>query len=160
MDSNLPSGKAMCFKVSNFMLWLSLVFLISFNTSENTHGQTPQGFTYQALAMNSLGQPLRDQALPVRITIQSDSLGGTVFWQELHSTVTTNGSGFFSLILGKGSRLDGTVATFADIDWSVTPKFIMTEIDYGRVETNGLFPTLERALCHDSRRPCGFPEKA
>ncbi|MDZ7633193.1 MAG: hypothetical protein U5L72_01605 [Bacteroidales bacterium] len=64
-------------------------------------GQTPQGFTYQALAFDASGEPIRNTALPVRISIESDSLGGTLFWQELHSSVTTNGSGFFS---GAGQR--------------------------------------------------------
>ena len=95
------------------------------------NSQVPQGFTYQALALTATGQPMRNQDLQVRITIQSDSLGGTIFWNELHPTVTTNNSGVFSLILGKGSRIGGTAAEFADIDWSASPKFIKTEINDG-----------------------------
>ena len=95
------------------------------------NSQIPQGFTYQALAMTSAGEPIRNQALPVRISIQSDSLGGTLFWFELHSSVTTNNSGLFTLILGKGVKQAGIANTFADIDWSVTPKFIKTEVYNG-----------------------------
>lgn len=93
--------------------------------------QTPQGFTYQALAVNGSGEPIRNQALPVRITIQSDTLGGTIFWYEEHAGVTTNATGIFSLIVGKGSKISGTANTFTDIDWAVTPKYIKAEINNG-----------------------------
>ncbi len=93
--------------------------------------QVPQGFNYQAIARDGAGNPIINAPLPVRITIQSDSLGGTICWIEEHSSVTTNGFGLFTLILGKGVRQPGsTVATFNDIDWKVTPKFIKTEINY------------------------------
>jgi len=93
--------------------------------------QIPQGFNYQAIARDASGNPIINILMPVRITIQSDSLGGTICWIEEHSSVTTNGFGLFTLILGKGVRQPGsTVATFNDIDWKVTPKFIKTEINY------------------------------
>gem|GEM_PF-230012 len=97
----------------------------------------PQGFTYQALAMNSSGEPIRNQALPVRITIQSDTLGGTIFWFEEHGGVMTNSTGLFTLVVGKGTKISGTATTFADIDWSVTPKFIKTEINNGTWQNMG-----------------------
>ena len=92
--------------------------------------QIPQGFNYQAIARDVSGNPIINYALPVRVTIQSDSLGGTVFWTELHSAVSTNSFGLFSLVVGKGARQSGTAVIFSDIDWSVTPKFLKTEINY------------------------------
>jgi uncharacterized protein (TIGR02145 family) len=93
--------------------------------------QVPQGFNYQAIARNGSGDPIINTALPVRITIQSDSLGGTTFWIEEHSSVITNSYGLFTLIIGTGLRITGsTVLSFNDIDWKVTPKFIKTEINY------------------------------
>ena len=93
--------------------------------------QIPQGFNYQAIAKDGSGTPIAGQTLPVRISIQSDSLGGTIFWVELHSSVTTNSSGLFTLVVGKGEMQSGTAATFSAIDWSVWPKYIQTEVDYG-----------------------------
>jgi hypothetical protein len=116
---------------------LIVLALFSLRPEPSALSQIPQGFTYQALAFDSSGEPIRNTALPVRISIESDSLGGTLFWQELHSSVTTNGSGLFSLVLGKGVKQSGDALTFADIDWSVTPKFIRTEIDYGGWKTMG-----------------------
>jgi hypothetical protein len=100
--------------------------------------QVPQGFNYQAIARDASGNPIINTVLPVRITIQSDSLGGTTFWIEEHSSVTTNNFGLFTLILGKGIKKTGsTAAAFNEIDWTVTPKFIKTEIDYGGWKTMG-----------------------
>jgi uncharacterized protein (TIGR02145 family) len=94
--------------------------------------QVPQGFTYQAIARDISGNALANQTLPVRITIQSDSLGGTTFWIEEHPLVSTNNIGLFTLILGKGEMKTGSsVSSFNEINWSVIPKFIKTEINYG-----------------------------
>jgi hypothetical protein len=63
--------------------------------------------------------------------VQSLSTGGTIFWKELHSTVTTNSFGLFTLVVGTGTRqTESTVATFNLIDWSVTPKYLKMEIYY------------------------------
>jgi hypothetical protein len=106
-----------------FLFLLSFVFYLC-------EAQVPQGFNYQAIARDGSGNPILNTTLPVRITIQSDSLGGTIFWQELQSSVTSNSFGLINLVLGKGVKQTGTAATFSAIDWKVTPKFIMTEIYY------------------------------
>ncbi len=101
--------------------------------------QIPQGFNYQAVARNASGVPLASQPLPVRMTIQSDSLGGTILWQELHSSVSTNPQGVINLVVGKGARESAsTVSTFSNIDWTVTPKFLKTEINYNGWKTLGV----------------------
>ena len=101
--------------------------------------QVPQGFNYQAVARDPTGILLINRSMPVRITIQSDSLGTGIIWQELHSTATTNSLGLLNLVLGRGTRqTPSTVTTFTAIDWSVTPKFIKTEIDYNGWKTMGV----------------------
>ena len=97
----------------------------------NTDAQIPQGFNYQAIARDATGTSIANTLLPVRITIQSDSTGGTIFWQELHPGVMSNSYGLITLVVGKGSRISGTVSAFTDINWNITPKFIRTEIDHG-----------------------------
>jgi uncharacterized protein (TIGR02145 family) len=100
--------------------------------------QVPQGFNYQAIARDGTGNPIINTILPVRITIQSDSLGGTTFWIEEHTSVATNSFGLFSLILGKGVKQTGSAVTsFNAIDWTVTPKFIKTEINYSGWKSMG-----------------------
>ena len=109
---------------------LMMFLIIALSPAPCALCQIPQGFNYQAIARDAEGKPILNTSLPARVTIQSDSLGGTVFWQELHSSVSTNSFGLISLILGKGVKQTGTASTFADIDWKVTPKFIKTELYY------------------------------
>lgn len=95
------------------------------------YSQGPLGFNYQAIARDASGNPVTNLSLPVRITIQSDSTGGNTFWIEEHTAVTTNNFGLFTLVIGKGVRKSGsTAATFSNIDWTISPKFIRTEINY------------------------------
>ncbi|TAL63381.1 MAG: hypothetical protein EPN88_12385 [Bacteroidetes bacterium] len=98
--------------------------------------QVPQGFNYQAIARD--GATAITIPLTVQITIQSASDGGTLFWVEKHFTVQPDDQGLFSLVVGRGVRQDAsTVSNFSDIDWSVTPKYIKTEIDYNGWQTMG-----------------------
>ena len=105
--------------------------LLSLSPLPHALSQVPQGFNYQAVVRTNDGNPIIKQALPVRITIQSDSLGGTVFWQEYHPSVTTSSLGIINLIAGKGLKETSSIVdAFSDIDWSVSPKFIKTEVEY------------------------------
>ena len=100
--------------------------------------QVPQGFNYQAVAHDDEGDPIVDQAIEVRITIQSDSLGGTIFWEEVHSPISTNNFGMFSLVVGKGTRQIGsTAASFGEVDWTTSPKFLKTDVNYNGWKTMG-----------------------
>ncbi|HPF03301.1 MAG TPA: tail fiber domain-containing protein [Bacteroidales bacterium] len=93
--------------------------------------QVPQGFNYQAIARDGSGNPITATPLQVRLTVQSLADDGTIFWQELHPSVTTNSFGLFTIVAGTGTRQPlSTVPQFSDINWKVTPKFLKTEIYY------------------------------
>jgi hypothetical protein len=97
----------------------------------HSSGQVPQGFNYQAVARDESGYSLQNQSLQVMLYIQSEPTGGTTFWKELHNPVSTNDFGLLTVVVGKGVRqAASTVATFDEIDWKVTPKYIKTEIYY------------------------------
>ncbi|MCX6334749.1 MAG: tail fiber domain-containing protein [Bacteroidia bacterium] len=115
----------------SFLFLLSFVFYLSYS-------QVPQGFNYQAVARKTSGEPVVNTSLPVMMTIQADSAGSTVIWKELHSSVTSNGEGVINLVIGKGVKQSGTASTFSAIEWSITPKFIKTEIDYNGWKTMGV----------------------
>jgi hypothetical protein len=119
---------------------LSLAILIlALSPAPCALSQIPQGFNYQAIARDGSGNPIVNTSLPVRITIQADSLGTSLIWQELHSSITTNSFGLITLVLGRGARqATSNVATFSAIDWSVYPKFVKTEINYGGWKTMGV----------------------
>jgi hypothetical protein len=118
---------------------LSLTILLSFFFClSSSLAQVPQGFNYQAVARDMQGNLIKNSSLPVRITIQSDSLGGIIFWQELHSSVMTTDNGVINLVIGTGARQSSsTVATFSAINWNITPRFLKTEIDYNGWKTMG-----------------------
>ncbi|MBK7132733.1 MAG: tail fiber domain-containing protein [Bacteroidales bacterium] len=117
------SDKAFSFLRFTFVFCLlSFVFL-------NLSSQVPEGFNYQAIATYS-GSPVTT-AITVRITIQELETGGETFWIEDHLGVIPNSQGLFNIVIGTGVMVAGsTAASFADIDWSVSPKYLKTDIDY------------------------------
>jgi len=72
------------------------------------------------------GNPISD---PVNIKIAILAADATtIIREELHSAVDPDNNGLFSLVIGQGSLVSGV--SFSDIDWSVTPKYILTKIWY------------------------------
>ena len=105
-----------------------LVFL-SFGFYYGT-AQVPQGFNYQAVARDGSGDPLPGATLQVMIGILSDTITPVVVWEELHSPVITDASGMFTLVIGTGVRQSGSALSFSDIDWTLVPLFLKTQIHY------------------------------
>lgn len=92
----------------------------------------PYGFNYQAVARDANGNAKTNQNFGVRLTIRKTSTSGTIVWQEVHSTVTTNSMGQFNLVVGTGVRQgSSTVALFKDIDWINDTYFMESEIQQG-----------------------------
>ncbi|MCU0462888.1 MAG: hypothetical protein MUF36_12900 [Bacteroidales bacterium] len=112
-------------KTPRFYLW-SLILGLLLSPMPLALSQIPQGFNYQAIAH-----------------VQSLQTGGTLYWKEWHSPVTTNNFGLFNLVVGNGTRqTESTVATFNLIDWSITPKYLKTEIYY-----SGSWKDLGTSVC-------------
>ncbi|MCX6301004.1 MAG: fibrobacter succinogenes major paralogous domain-containing protein [Bacteroidia bacterium] len=105
---------------------LSLLLSLSFYLLSS---QVPQGFNYQAVAHTSTGAPVANTNLQVKAAILSDTLTPVVVWEELHSTVKTNTSGVFSLIIGTGTRQSGSALTFNEVDWTKS-LFIKMQLYY------------------------------
>lgn len=92
--------------------------------------QVPQGFNYQAVAHNSTGVPIASTNIQVKIGILSDTLTPIIIWEELHSSVKTNATGVFNLVIGTGTKQSGSAATFSAINWSKTPLYLKVQINY------------------------------
>jgi hypothetical protein len=117
-------------KTPRFYLW-SLILGLLLSPMPLALSQIPQGFNYQAIARDGSGNILQNTPLQVMFYVQSLQTGGTLYWKEWHSPVTTNNFGLFNLVVGNGTRqTESTVATFNLIDWSITPKYLKTEIYY------------------------------
>jgi hypothetical protein len=86
----------------------------------------PQKVNYQAVALTANGQPVKNQAIKLRLSILDSSATGTVLYTETHQS-TTDGAGQFSLFLGGGNA---TLGTFSNIAWSNgKDKFLKAEAD-------------------------------
>ncbi|PKP17862.1 MAG: hypothetical protein CVU07_03235, partial [Bacteroidetes bacterium HGW-Bacteroidetes-23] len=75
-----------------------ITLLVLFATSLAI-AQVPQGISYQAIALNSSGNPVVSSAVGIRLTILDNSATGTVIYTETQSK-TTNSQGLFNLVIG------------------------------------------------------------
>ena len=115
--------------------------------------QVPQGINYQAAAFTSSGVPISNTTLQVKAGILSDTITPVIVWEELHSTIRTNNSGVFNIVIGSGTKQSGSAAAFSNIDWSVTPLYLKIQIYYQSTwQISGHFKTLVGASCYGSRR--------
>jgi hypothetical protein len=87
--------------------------------------QAPNQFKYQSIARNSSGEILQNIAVSLQISIRDISPTGTIVFQETH-LVTTNDFGLFSVSIGNGTVVSGTIAS---IDWATGSKYIEIEGD-------------------------------
>ena len=117
-------------KLSPLYFVFCILFLLALSPSPYAFGQIPEGFNYQAIARDGVtGNPITD-LIDVKFAILSDDTPETVIWEELHSGVDPDDHGLFSIVIGQG--VCQTAPTyFNDIDWTVTPKYIRTQIDDG-----------------------------
>lgn len=104
---------------------LVIVFAFSFRSID---AQVPQGFNYQAIARDGSGNPLTNLPIQVMLSVLVDtSANPVIMWQELHSSVTTNAFGLFTVVLGTGVRQAGALY-FYQINWNSNQYFIKTQI--------------------------------
>jgi hypothetical protein len=103
--------------------------LASNNTSTNNAnpGNLPNGISYQAIARDSLGQPLTNTNVEVRFTLRDSSVTGAVVYKETHA-LTTNQFGLFTTAIGSGNAQSGV---YANINWMGPAKFLDVELKQG-----------------------------
>jgi hypothetical protein len=98
-----------------------LALLISFLS----FAQVPQGISYQAIALNSAGNPVVSSNVRVRLSLLDNTATGTVLFSETHLK-TTNAQGLFNLTIGQGTVVSGA---FNTINWGINAKFLKVELD-------------------------------
>lgn len=101
-----------------------LYFLLLF-VSFGMIAQVPQGFSYQAVALNTAGQPVASSTVSIRVSILEGSANGTSAYTEVHHPMTNN-LGLFTLTIGQGTPQTGT---FAGVNWATNSKFLKVEMD-------------------------------
>jgi hypothetical protein len=116
------------------VLIFSFFFLIA-----TANAQVPQRFKYQSIARNASGQVLSNSALGIRLSIHEGTSTGTLVFQETH-VCTTNEFGLFTLSIGGGTPLLGTINT---VNWPSGAKFIEVEGDLSGGTNYSSFGTTE-----------------
>ena len=86
-------------------------------------GQTPTGFSYQAILRNAGGQVLTEKTGLLRITLTSSD-GNTIHYQEIHDIKSTL-QGVVNIIIGNGNS---KVGVLADVPWSTDQITLKTAI--------------------------------
>lgn len=102
-------------------LLLFSAFIVSFLS----FSQVPQGISYQAIALNSSGNPVASSNIRVKLSILDQTANGTVLYSETQQKTTT-AQGLFNLIIGQGTVVSGT---FNTINWGTNSKFLKVEMD-------------------------------
>ncbi|WEK17579.1 MAG: collagen-like protein [Candidatus Pedobacter colombiensis] len=93
-----------------------------------------KGINYQAVARNTNGTVLSNQAVKVKISILGGAANGPAQYVEQHA-VSTNQLGLFTLQLGKGTPSTGT---FTGVPWQNANQYLKVELALG----NGVFNDL------------------
>lgn len=97
-------------------------------TSE-MNAQTPGLINYQAVARNSqTGAELADQEIFLQAIVRAGSPGGALVYQETHDNIATNAYGLFSIQIGGGTPLSGSLL---DVDWNSNAFWLEIELDAG-----------------------------
>ena len=107
------------------VLWIITIFNLQSSIFNLSLAQAPQAIPYQAVARNNAGTPIASQNISLRFSIHDVTAGGTVVYQETQ-TATTNALGSFSVNIGQGTPLTGTLA---GVNWGNGAKFIQVEFD-------------------------------
>lgn len=102
-----------------------LLALVCLFTNFTSFAQAPQGIPYQAAARSASGDLITNQNISVRFTIHDNTAAGTTVYRETHA-VTTNALGLFSVNVGEGTPVSGTLS---GVDWGSGAKFLEVELD-------------------------------
>ena len=99
--------------IRKFGLALGPLTLALFTLPEKASAQAPNTINYQAVARDTSGNPIANQALDVVITIIDSNVFTSVYTETWPGT-TTNRFGLFTIQIGRGTTGDD----FSAVDWA------------------------------------------
>ncbi|HPQ35146.1 MAG TPA: phage tail protein [Tenuifilaceae bacterium] len=101
----------------------NLFCIVALMLSLHVWAQVPQGFSYQAVVRDSEGQPLSNQTVGIRVSLQNEE-GNNVYYSETHSQ-NTSPQGVIAFIVGGGTAVSGD---FTSTPWSEENIFLRIEV--------------------------------
>ena len=106
------------------ILFSIVTFICLLFAAELTWAQ-PQLLNYQGVARNASGVPLASTTVSLRLSIIDGTASGTTQYKETQ-TVTTNSFGLFSVQIGAGTAVTGTMAA---VTWGSGNKYLNVQMD-------------------------------
>ena len=103
------------------------LFILIFIFFITSHAIAQSGIFFQAIARDNFSNPAKDRKLYVQTNIIQSSPTGTIVLTEEHETFT-DAFGIFSIMVGSGRRVGGTVTGLSTIDWSKGPYYLNLKI--------------------------------
>lgn len=113
------------YTMKNITLFQTLIFFALTLLSHTAFSQVPQAIPYQAVARNNQGATATNQSISLRFSLRNVTATGTIVYQETQN-VNTNSLGLFSINLGQGIPIIGTMNA---VDWKNGAKFYKVELD-------------------------------
>jgi hypothetical protein len=104
---------------------LLLVALLCTYLSTQASNNVPEGFGYQAVVRDAMGNIIQNQPVAMRFTIRDTSANGPAIFQQT-DTVIPNQFGIITVIVGGGSI---SVGSLGGINWANGSKFMQVETD-------------------------------
>jgi hypothetical protein len=104
-----------------------LIIIAMLAMSFSAFSQTPNLLNYQGVARNTVGNPLPNQTMKLRLSIHDLLPSGVVVYTEIRQ-ITTNMGGLFSVQIGSAGASSST-GTIAGVNWIVGNKFLQVELD-------------------------------
>lgn len=90
-----------------------------------SHAQAPQKFNYQGIARDAKGNPVGKQTLGIKLSVLPAQDATTPEYEEVQ-TVTTNEFGLYTLQIGNGTAVTGSLS---QVKWESGNKYIHVSID-------------------------------
>ena len=115
-------------KHQNFTTLKTVLFaLVLTITANQLFAQTANGIFFQAVARDNFSNPAKDRKIYVQTSIIQTTVTGTNVLTEEHQA-NSDATGVFSVSIGNGTRVGGTAANLAGIDWSKGPFFLNLKV--------------------------------
>jgi hypothetical protein len=105
----------------------ALIIITLIALSFNSFAQAPNLLNYQGVARNSVGNPLPNQTMKLRLSVHDLLPSGAVVYSEIRQ-ITTNLGGLFSVQIGSAGASSST-GTLGGVNWIVGNKFLQVELD-------------------------------
>jgi len=98
--------------MSKLTVYTTMLYLITLSISLKAQN-SGRGFQYQGIAVDSSGNPLQNETITIRFSLQIWQ-SGSEYYAETHTT-TTDTYGAFKAIIGHGSQEAESMYDFMDV---------------------------------------------